>query len=79
ISGNNCFETNLNNRIKQTKQLLESLYSFNNIKRIKVVKTECKNIGAYKEWSPRTTMPNTSNGKNLYSYTILQVFNQNPN
>ena len=79
ISGNNCFETNLNNRIKQTKQLLGNLYSFNNIKRIKVIKTECKNIGAYKEWSPRTIMPNTSNGKNLYSYAILQVFNQNPN
>ncbi|MBL7003443.1 MAG: hypothetical protein ISR69_05400 [Gammaproteobacteria bacterium] len=76
ISGNNCFEEDLNNRIKQTKQLLGSLYFFNNIKRIKVVKAECKNIGAYKEWSPRTTMPSTSNGRNLFSYNVIQIYNK---
>jgi hypothetical protein len=74
LSGNNCFELDLNNKMEQTRQILWHLYSINNIKKIKVIKTECRSMGAYKEWSPRAIMPKTSNGKNLYSYTVLQVY-----
>jgi len=73
ISGNNCFKTHFKRRIQETKELLKHLYSFNKNVEIRIVKSICKDFNSYKEWSPRTTMPNTSNGKNIYSYTVISA------